>query len=172
MGAQDPADDVRRVCAIAEIAVIRVDLNARGDRLTALAHLPKPVDAGAELVEQPVPGAGVEWLAEINRALPIPVIADESPRTPSDVFSVKTTKSGGLRATAAIASIAVVAGIPCHGGTSIESTWGSELFGPLLVREELPATPLRCAGGNLHLPDGPGLGIELDPAAVAAFTRR
>lgn len=204
MGAQEPADDVRRVCAIAEklqgVAGVRVDLNARWDRLTSLRYLPQLVDAGVELVEQPVPGAEAEWLAEINRALPIPVMADESLRTPSDalrlaslraadVFSLKTTKSGGLRATAAIASIAAAAGIPCHGGTSIESpvgtaaslhlacaapavTWGSELFGPLLMREELLTTPLRYAGGDLHLPDGPGLGIELDPAAVAAFTRR
>ncbi|GHH42389.1 muconate/chloromuconate family cycloisomerase [Lentzea cavernae] len=204
MGAQDPADDVRRVCVIAEklrgVAGVRVDLNARWDRLTSLRHLPALAEAGVELVEQPVPGAEVEWLAEINRALPIPVMADESLRTPSDalrlaglraadVFSLKTTKSGGLRATAAIASIAAAAGIPCHGGTSIESpvgtaaslhlacaspavTWGSELFGPLLMREELLATPLRYDAGDLHLPTGPGLGIELDPAAVAAFTRR
>ena len=100
-----------------------------------------------------------------------------------------TTAPGRLRAITAMASIAPAAGIPCHGGTSIESpvgtaaslhlacaspavTWGSEPFGPLLVREELPATPLRYDGGDLHLPVGPGLGVELDPAAVAAFTRR
>ncbi|MDT7661667.1 MAG: muconate cycloisomerase [Pseudonocardiales bacterium] len=50
-------------------------------------------------------------------------------------------------------------------------TWGSELFGPLLMREELLTTPLRYADGSLHLPTGPGLGVELDPAAVRAFTR-
>ncbi|WP_231114994.1 enolase C-terminal domain-like protein [Lentzea aerocolonigenes] len=204
MGAQEPVDDVRRVCAIAEklqgVAGVRADLNARWDRLTSLRHLPALAAADVELVEQTVPGAEVEWLAEINRVLPIPAMADESLRTPSDafrlaslraadVFSLKTAKSGGLHATVAIASIAAAAGIPCHGGTSIESpvgtaaslhlacaapavTWGSELFGPLLMREELLTTPLRYSGGDLHLPDGPGLGIEPDPAAVAAFTRR
>ncbi len=50
-------------------------------------------------------------------------------------------------------------------------TWGSELFGPLLMREELVATPLRYENGELHLPDGPGLGVDLDPEAVRAFTR-
>jgi muconate cycloisomerase len=127
-------------------------------------------------------------------------MADESLRTPTDalrlaklgaadVYSLKTTKSGGLRATKAIAEIAAAAGIPCHAGTSIESpvgtaaslhlacaapavTWGSELFGPLLMRDELLTTPLRYADGELHLPDGPGLGVELDPAAVRALTRR
>ncbi|AEA28173.1 muconate and chloromuconate cycloisomerase [Pseudonocardia dioxanivorans CB1190] len=204
MGAQDPADDVARICSVAEklagVAGVRVDINARWDLLTSLTHLPRLAEAGIELIEQPVPGAEFEALAEINRALPIPVMADESLRTPSDalrlarlraadVFSLKTTKSGGLRATRAIAEVAAAAGIPCHGGTSIESpigtaaslhlacaapavTWGSELFGPLLMREELLTTPLRYADGELHLPDGPGLGVELDPDAVRAWTRK
>lgn len=203
MGAQDPASDVERVRLVAEkladTAGVRVDINARWDRLTALTYLPRLAEAGVELVEQPVPGDQVEALAEINQSLPIPVMADESLRTPgdalrlaalraADVYSLKTTKSGGLRATRAIAEIAAAAGIPCHAGTSIESpvgtaaslhlactapavTWGSELFGPLLMREELLTEPLHYAGGELHLPDGPGLGVELDPDAIRAFTR-
>jgi muconate cycloisomerase len=181
-------------------ASVRVDLNARWDLLTSLRWLPRLAAAGVDLVEQPVPGAEVEWLAEINAALPVPVMADESLRTPTDalrlarlraadVFSLKTTKSGGLRSTRAIAEIAAAAGVPCHGGSSIEGpigtvaslhaycaapavTFGCELFGPLLMREELLTEPLRYADGALHLPDGPGLGVELDPAAVARFTRR
>jgi muconate cycloisomerase len=203
MGAQHPADDVTRVCTVAEklrgVAGVRVDLNARWDRLTSLTHLPRLAEAGVELVEQPVPGADVESLAEINRVLPIPVMADESLRTPADalrlavlraadIYSVKTTKSGGLRASRAIADIAGAAGIPCHGGTAIEGpvgtaatlqlacaapavSWGSELFGPLLMAEELLATPLRYAQGALHLPEGPGLGVELDIATVRGLAR-
>lgn len=107
----------------------------------------------------------------------------------ADVFSLKSTKSGGLRCTGQIAGIAAAAGVPCHAGTAIEGpigtaaalhlactapavTYGSELFGPLLMREELLAEPLRYADGVLHLPNGPGLGVELDPVAVARFTRR
>ncbi len=204
MGALDPADDVARVCAVAEklvgVASVRVDLNARWDLVTSLKHLPRLADVGVDLIEQPVPATEVAALAEINRALPIPVMADESLRTPSDalrlarhraadVFSLKTTKSGGLRTTRSIAEIAAAAGIPCHAGTSIESpigtaaslqlactapavTWGSELFGPLLMSEELLTTPLRYDGGELHLPEGPGLGVELDLAAVRRLERR
>ncbi|MGY1637292.1 muconate/chloromuconate family cycloisomerase [Geodermatophilus sp. SYSU D00742] len=203
MGAQEPADDVARVVEVArelaDDASVRVDINARWDLLTSLRWLPRLAEGGIDLVEQPVPGAEVEWLAEINAALPIPVMADESLRTPSDalrlvrlraadVFSLKTTKSGGLRHTRQIADVAAAAGVPCHGGTSIEGpigtaaslhlacampgvTYGSELFGPLLMREELLTEPLRYADGALHLPEGPGLGVELDPAAVARFTR-
>lgn len=203
MGALEPGADVARVCAVAEklagVAGVRVDLNARWDRLTALTHLPRLVEAGVELVEQPVPGDQLETMAEISAALPIPVMADESLRTPSDaariaalragdVFAVKTTKCGGLRASMEIAAIGAAAGVPTHGATSIESpvgtaaslqfacaapgvTWGSELFGPLLMAEEMLVTPLRYADGHLHLPEGPGLGVELDPDKVRAFRR-
>jgi muconate cycloisomerase len=106
----------------------------------------------------------------------------------ADIFSLKTPRSGGLRSTRTIADFAIAVGIPCHGETSIEGpigtvatlhlacampgvTHGSELSGPLLMREELLSEPLRHAEGALHLPDGPGLGVELDPAAVARFRR-
>lgn len=203
MGAQEPADDVARVVEVAEKlacdASVRVDINARWDLVTSLRWLPRLAEAGVDLIEQPVPGAEVEWLAEINAAVPVPIMADESLRTPSDalrlvklraadVFSLKTTKSGGLRYTRQIADVAAAAGIPCHGGTAIEGpigtaaslhlacatpgvTYGSELFGPLLMREELLASPLRYTDGHVHLPEGPGLGVELDPAAVARHTR-
>lgn len=126
-------------------------------------------------------------------------MADESLRTASDalrlartraadVFALKTTKSGGLRTTRAIAEIAAAAGVPCYSGTSIETglgtaaslqlacacpavTFGSELFGPLLMSAQLLTTPLRYHDGELHLPDGPGLGVELDPDVVRALTR-
>jgi muconate cycloisomerase len=203
MSAQDAVEDIARERTVAEklagVASVRVDLNARWDRLTALTHLPALVEAGVDLIEQPVAAGEFEALAEINRALPIPVMADESLRIPTDalrlaairgadVFSLKTTKSGGLRATRAIAEIAAAAGIPCHGGTSIESpvgtasslhlayatpavTWGSELFGPLLMTTELLTEPLRYADGHLHLPTGPGLGVELDMDRVRALGR-
>jgi muconate cycloisomerase len=203
MGALPPDEDTRRVCAIAEkltgTAGVRVDLNARWDFLTARTYLPRLAAAGVELVEQPVPGEQVEALAELNSLLPIPVMADESLRTPvdalrlvslraADIWSIKTTKLGGLRRSRDIVGIAAAAGIPCHGGTSIETgigtaaslqlacaapgvTWGSELFGPLLFTEEILRTPLSYFDGALQLPDGPGLGVELNPEAVTALRR-
>jgi muconate cycloisomerase len=204
MGAQDPPADVERVREITEklggAAGVRVDLNARWDRLTALTWLPRLADAGIEVIEQPVPAGEIEALAEITHALPVPVMADESLRTPADalrlaklgaadIYSVKTTKSGGLRPSRAITEIAGAAGVPAHAGTSIETgvgtaatlalactapavTWGSELFGPLLMRDEVLRTPLRYENGALHLPDGPGLGVEVDPEALRAMARK
>lgn len=204
MGAVDPADDVERITAIAEkmssAASLRVDLNARWDLLTSLRLLPRLAAAGIELIEQPVPGERIDALAEINRALPIPVMADESLRTPhdalrlaqaraADVWSMKLTKVGGLRRARDIVAIGAAAGIPCHAGTSIETgigtaaslhlacaapgvTFGSELFGPLLFAEDIVVEPLQFAGGYLHIPHGPGLGLTVDMDLVHAHQRR
>ena len=50
-------------------------------------------------------------------------------------------------------------------------TYGSELFGPLLMPDGLLAEPLDYRDGALHLPDGPGLGVDLDKDRVARHAR-
>ena len=204
MGALEPDADTRRIAAIADkighAASLRVDLNARWDLDMSRKLLPRLAAAGIALVEQPVPGEQVEALAEINALLPIPVMADESLRTPvdaerlirlrgADVWSIKVTKVGGFRRARDIVAIGSAAGIPSHGGTSIESTigtaaslqlacaapgvtWGSELFGPLLFAEEIAAEPLTYVNGQLQLPSGPGIGVTPDPDALTRLKRR
>ena len=203
MGALEPAADTARVekiaSSLAQVTSVRVDLNGAWDELTATRLLPRLEQAGIDLVEQPTPAWDVDALARLCALLRIPVMADESLRSDhdaltlatrraADVFSLKIGKSGGLLATRRIAAVAHAAGIPCHGGTGIESslgtlagahllatlpavTWGSELFGPLLMTDGLLAEPLDYRDGALHLPDGPGLGIDLDEDRVARHAR-
>jgi muconate cycloisomerase len=179
---------------------VRVDLNGAWDLLTATRLLPRLEDAGIELIEQPTPANDLEALEQLGALLRIPVMADESLRSDrdalvlatrraADIFSLKIGKSGGQLATQRIAAIAHGAGIPCHGGTSIESalgtlaaaalmctlpvvTYGSELLGPLLMDGSLLTEPLNYRAGALHLPDGPGLGGELDEDRVAHYQRQ
>jgi muconate cycloisomerase len=204
MGALEPAADTARIekiaSSLAQVTSVRIDLNGAWDELTATRLLPRLEEAGIDLVEQPTPAWDVEALARLCALLRVPVMADESLRSDhdalnlaarraADVFSLKIGKSGGYLATQRIAAVAQAAGIPCHGGTGIESslgtlagahllatlpavTWGSELFGPLLMTDGLLAEPLDYRDGALHLPDGPGLGIELDEDRVARYARR
>src|SRR3546814_7196540 len=77
------------------------------------------------------------------------------------------------------AAIADAAGIELYGGTMLEGAvgtiaaahvfatfanlqWGTELFGPLLLTEEILAEPLDYSDFHLTVPDKPGLGITLD----------
>lgn len=204
MGAAEPAADVARVTAVAaELAgraSLRVDLNGSWDEVTARRWLPVLQDAGIDLVEQPVPAWNLPALRDLTARLRIPVMADESLRSPQDaatlvrhraanVFAVKIAKLGGLWAVRQTAAVAETAGVPCHGGTTIESsigtaagahvfcataavTAGSELFGPLLLADDLVTTPVRYTAGHVAPPAGPGLGVELDGDKVAKYRRR
>ncbi|MFF5990979.1 muconate cycloisomerase family protein [Prauserella flavalba] len=203
MGALDPAADTARVASVARAigdkASVRVDLNAAWDEPTSARWLPVLEEAGVDLVEQPVPGWNVDALRRLAARLTIPVMADESLLTPhdalrlvgqeaADIFSLKVHKHGGLSATRRVAAVAEAAGVPCHGGSSIESsigtaaaahayaairgvTFGCELFGPLLLAEDLVTEPLTYADGALRVPSGPGLGVTLDEEKLARFAR-
>jgi len=204
MGADDPAADVRRVRtvtrALAPHASVRVDLNGAWDELTATRWLPHLQDAGVDLVEQPVPGWNLGAMRRLADRLTIPIMADESLRTPhdaltlyqsqaADVYALKIAKSGGMSAVHRIAAIAESAAIPCYGGTTLESslgtaasvhafcssaavTAGSELFGPLLLADDLAEEPLTYRDGHVHVPTGPGLGVTLDEKKLIKYRRR
>lgn len=51
-------------------------------------------------------------------------------------------------------------------------TWGCELFGPLLLAGDVVRPAVQYADGCILALDGPGLGVEVDETALAAWTRR
>ncbi|MDK8660231.1 muconate/chloromuconate family cycloisomerase [Corynebacterium sp. MSK204] len=203
MGSGDPAVDTQRIVELAAeldgAYSLRIDVNARWDRLTALKYLPALADAGVELFEQPTPAHDLDSLREITRRIGVPVMADESVCSPADclrvvreqaadVIAVKTTKLGGLLESKKTAAIAEAAGLACHGATSLEGpfgtaaslhfacstqaiSFGSELFGPMLLSESYTTTDLEYVDGMVKLPSGPGLGLDPDWDAIERFTR-
>lgn len=203
MGALEPAADVRRVAAIARAltprAGVRVDLNGAWSEATAMRWLPALEDAGVELVEQPIPRPHLDGMARLAAAHRVPIMADESlasvqdaaeiaRRAAADVFALKLHKSGGIQNVAKVAAVAEAAGIPCYGGTTLETsigtaaaahrfatlpdlTAGCELFGPLWLGDDLVQQPVRYHHGHLWVPHGPGLGVRLDEAQVRRYAR-
>ncbi|MCC4594147.1 muconate/chloromuconate family cycloisomerase [Xanthomonas campestris pv. phormiicola] len=201
IGTRTVAEDVAHVAAIKRAlgarAAVRVDVNMAWSETEAVRALPALADAGCELVEQPV--ASLAAMQRLMRRFPIALMADEMLNGPdsafeaarrgaADVFAVKIEQSGGLFAAQKVAAIADAAGIGLYGGTMLEGAigsiasahvfatfahlqWGTELFGPLLLTEEILAEPLRYEDFHLQLPRGPGLGIALDEARVDAFRR-
>lgn len=201
IGAKALDADIRHVAeikrAVGERASVRVDVNMAWTETQAARAIPALADAGCELVEQPVASAAA--LARLMRRFPVALMADEILQGPdsafeiakhhgADVFAIKIEQSGGLFAAQRVAAIADAAGIELYGGTMLEGAfstvasahlfasfanlqWGTELFGPLLITEEILATPLDYSDFELTVPNGPGLGIELDEAKVARFTR-
>ena len=178
---------------------VRVDVNMAWTEVQAREGLAMLADAGCDLCEQPIHRSNREGMARLAARSAIPVMADEALTGPgsafdfaraaaADVFAVKIEQSGGLRAACAVAQIADAAGVALYGGTMLEGgvgtiasahcfatfpslAFGTELFGPLLLTEELLATPLEYADFALAVPDAPGLGIAIDEDRLA-FLRR
>ena len=185
--------------ALGDRASVRVDVNQAWSAAVASKYLPLLDDAGVDLVEQPVALRNIRGLAGLARETSLAIMADEALSGPetafqlaqsaaADVFALKIAQSGGLFATVKVAAIAEAAGIDLYGGTMLEAgvgtaasahvfatfpklAWGTELFGPLLLTEEILAEPLDYADFSLGVPTGPGLGVTLDEDKIAWFRR-
>ncbi|MBB4145644.1 muconate/chloromuconate family cycloisomerase [Rhizobium rhizoryzae] len=201
IGLKSVRDDVAHVAsikrALGDRGAVRVDVNMAWSETDARFGMAALADAGCDLVEQPV--SSVAALGRLIRRFPIALMADESLQGPetafdlasrgsADVFAVKLEQSGGPFNAQRVATIADAAGIDLYGGTMLEGAigtiisaqvfstfpnlqWGTELFGPLLLTEEILETPLDYSDFTLAVPTGPGLGISLDLERVAYFTR-
>ena len=185
--------------ALGDRASVRVDINQAWSEPLAANAIEALEDVGCDLVEQPIALSNRKGMARLAMRARIPVMADESLRGPetafdfatdaaADVFAVKIMQSGGLFAAARVAAIADAAGIGLYGGTMLEAAvgtaagaqlfstfpnleWGTELFGPLLLTEEILTEPLDYSEFSLRVPTGPGLGIHLDEAKLVHFRR-
>jgi muconate cycloisomerase len=185
--------------ALGDRASVRVDINQAWSESIAANAIAALEDVGCDLVEQPIALSNRKGMARLAMRARIPVMADESLRGPetafdfaahaaADVFAVKIMQSGGLFAAARVAAIADAAGIGLYGGTMLEAAvgtaagaqlfstfpnleWGTELFGPLLLTEEILTEPLDYSEFSLRVPTGPGLGIQLDEDRLSHFRR-
>ena len=190
------ADVCRRVPVGTALAV---DLNGAWDESTAQRWIPALSDAGVTTIEQPVPRWDLDGLARLSQRVQAKIMADESLLDVRDalalvtsrganVFAQKLAKSGGICQVQRIGNIAEAGGVCCYGGTTIETslgtaaavhafcasaslTAGTELFGPLLLADDIVKEPVRYSDGYVHLNDGPGLGVVLDERKVAEYAR-
>ncbi len=185
--------------AVGDRASVRVDVNQAWDRNAAQRGAAMLKDAGCDLIEQPLPAHDWRGMARLCRESALPIMADEVLKGPhsafdlasaeaADVFAVKIQQSGGLEGAKRVAAIADAANIALYGGTMLEAgvataasahlfatfpiiKWGTELFGPLLMTEEILEEPLEYGDFTLKVPTGAGLGVAIDADRLARFRR-
>ncbi|MNO90357.1 Muconate cycloisomerase 1 [compost metagenome] len=186
--------------ALGDHASVRVDVNQYWDESQAIRGCQVLGENGIDLIEQPISRINRGGQIRLNQRSPAPIMADESIESVEDafslaaegaasVFALKIAKNGGPRAVLRTAQIAEAAGIALYGGTMLEGsigtlasahafltlrqlTWGTELFGPLLLTEEIVNEPPQYHDFQLHIPRTPGLGLTLDEQRLARFARR
>jgi L-alanine-DL-glutamate epimerase-like enolase superfamily enzyme len=146
-----------------------------------------------QYVEQPVPDFDVAGLAQVRRSVSVPIAADEActdvrsalelvRHDACDVFVVYPSEAGGLTRARQIAAVAEAAGKWCAIGSWAELgpatianahlaaatttfAFASDTHYPL-QEEDVLVRPLDMSDGLLAVPRVPGLGVELDRAAM------
>ncbi|GGG71098.1 cycloisomerase [Salipiger pallidus] len=149
-------------------------------------------------VEQPVKMHEREVLAQITHQIATPIMADESvfgvreamygvQIRMADIFSLKVMKAGGIRRALEVGAIARAAGIEVYGGcmfeTGLAHAAGAHLMAALpelrlecefymstyYASEDILTEPFPVRKGRVHVPTGPGLGVDVDRDQLAKF---
>jgi L-alanine-DL-glutamate epimerase-like enolase superfamily enzyme len=174
---------------------IRVDANEAWDLEMAKATLAELEPFGVELAEQPV--AGLEAMAELAASTSIPLAADESVASLEEAeeaaalgacayTGIKLSKVGGPEEALAIADV-----LPAYVTSALDGPVGiaaaaqvalslAETTHPerlhlahglatqRLFASTVASVECEVRDGMLHLPPGPGLGVEIDEEALQA----
>jgi o-succinylbenzoate synthase len=178
---------------------LRLDANEAWDFEQARTILTACEPLAIQYVEQPLRAYDLTGMYQLRQAVSIPIAADEAVYhlesaqrvlawEAADILIVKPQLAGGLRAGQRIIYEAARYHVPCVVTSTIEA--GIGLVGVLHLAAALPHITLECGLATLHLldddfvvedislqdgalavPQGPGLGVELDRAALAKYTQ-
>ncbi|WP_064574185.1 muconate/chloromuconate family cycloisomerase [Cupriavidus gilardii] len=185
--------------ALGDRARVTVDVNQAWNEADAATGVAMLEAAGIDLIEQPIARENRVGLARLAARFVVPIMADEAVTGPedamelarlgaADVFALKIAKSGGIFGMLRTAAVGDAAGIALYGGTMLEGSvgtiaaahgfctlpqlaWGTELFGPLLLKDDVVVERPAYRDFALRLPDGPGLGLALDEDKLAHYRR-
>ena len=196
LGGGDEAATVRAVReALGPRARIRIDVNGAWDVETAKRALGELEPYEVELAEQPV--ATLEEAMEVARSTSIPIAGDESIESREDaeraaameacrMTGVKLSKVGGPEEAIEIAEV-----LPAYMSSALDGPVGIAAAGQVaatlgeaaagggpdlahglatqrLFASTIAAVESTLEGDLLQAPNGPGLGVEIDEAALQA----
>lgn len=170
-------------------AVFRVDANCGWSVKQTIDFSHELKELGVEFIEQPLPAEDREGAKQVRQGSALPVIADESCVSESDValcedgfhgINIKLTKCGGLAPARRMVADARRRGLKVMAGCMTESTVGISALGqlaPMLDYVDMDGAALLAADiadgvkvvtGTAHYPDRPGNGVALDQSATPA----
>jgi muconate cycloisomerase len=173
---------------------ICADANCGFSHDAAQRYVAATGEAGLLFLEQPFEPADMKGLAALARAAPIAIGADEGIHSLRDIeahaaagaggVSLKLIKLGGFSGALAAAALCKRLGLAVniaakmsesslasaatvHLACAVENIdWGVSLT-HFYLAEDIVQRPLAMENGLVALPLGPGLGVEVDDAAVA-----
>ena len=186
--------------AVGDDIEILVDVNGAFSTHHALEIGKQLQDLGVFHFEEPRPHYDLEGLAEVAGGLEMPVASGENifnhwqyrdliTKGKVDIIQPDVIKTGGFTEFRRIAAMASAFNIPItvhniqptvsavvhlHACAAFPNVPYAQEYNiePISIRDELPVlkAPLEVKNGYLDVPDGPGLGIELDDRMVERLT--
>jgi L-alanine-DL-glutamate epimerase-like enolase superfamily enzyme len=197
--APDPNFDLelcRMVKNIVPEGFLWTDANGGYDLSTALEVAPKLADAGAAVLEQPLPPNRLTGYRELKQQGALPIIMDEGVVSPVDLVefirldlldgvAMKPARCGGLlsaqrqieilRSTGLMflasgltdPDLSLAASLCLYAAYDYELP--AALNGPQFIESSVLRAPFRPRFGRLTVPRGPGLGVEVDEEKIQAI---
>ncbi len=192
----DPKFDVelcRRVRELVPDGFLWADANGGYDLATALSVAPKFADIGVDVLEQPLPPSRLTGYLEMKQQGALPILMDEGVVSSAELIeyirlglldgvAMKPARTGGLwearRQVEILADaglmflgsgltdpdVALAAAIQLYGAYGLK--YPAALNGPQFLRGSCLRKPLTVKDGEIELPAGPGLGVEVDEERV------
>ncbi|GAA4388270.1 enolase C-terminal domain-like protein [Actinomadura verrucosospora] len=176
-----------------DAAALWVDANQGYTVRSALTLARRLEDLGVTAFEQPLPANDIAGLRRLRDACPIPVALDESLRHPSDLATfvrldavdvaiAKVQRTGGLTLSRRLCSLAEDCGVALMGSGLTDSDLGLaaslhlfsafgvdtpvDLNGRQFIESPYAGPTVEIRDGTAHVPDAPGLGVEVDERTV------
>jgi len=188
---------VERIAAISEAAGpdfrITIDPNERFYRPHEAIALARELERfpNVEVYEDPVPKWNLDWYTQIRAAVNVPVALHLS--NPHAIVNAIKAEAcdcmnlgGGMVQFVRNAALAEAAGMACWHGSGVDlgilehsylhaaaacrnCVMASDFVGSWVREDDLIVEPLRFENGYALVPDKPGLGCELDLAALEKY---
>ena len=184
---------------LGESVMLTCDVNQAWDETTAVQAIAALESLGVGLIEQPVARRNRRALARLAQRFDVAIMADEAVHdaidaselardAAADVFALKVSQAGGLWPTLRACAVADAAGVGVYGGTLLEGSvgsvaaahvfaacpqlaWGTELFGPLLLTDDIVVERPVYRDFALEVPQQPGLGVQIDADKLSYYRR-
>jgi muconate cycloisomerase len=183
--------------ALGPAARLRVDYNQAYGADDAVRAIEAIAPFGIDCAEQPVRASDWLGMARVQRAVSVPLMAHEGCFTVTDftallelgavgILGVNTERPGGITEALRAIDYAAARGLgtilhnqplgiasaaQVHIGAARAPVLGHamELFGHIMLEDDLIVAPLDYSGGRIRVPDGPGFGVALDEAALERY---
>jgi muconate cycloisomerase len=199
IGVKPLADEIKAAHAIRQAlpeATLCADANCGLTLAAARRYAERTRDAELAFIEQPLPADDLAGLKALARATRTPIGMDESIQSLADIeavkradakgVSLKLIKLGGFREALAAGKLCRKLGLKINVAAKIAESsigtaaavhlacaapnveWGVSLTNMYLAAD-IAKTPIALRDGTVALPEGPGLGVEVDEDAVARF---